>query len=623
MQLEHAIVALWALSSMLACWCFSLVVRWFADRRARRLERLSSQYSARSKVLAGVLMLVCLVGSGVAGIGAHMISSQPSVGGVRMTQLGAVGLGMILFSCFLVVWAFVGDRSHGRARCPQCWYDMSDSDGRPCPECGREITEQPQLHRTRRPKWAFIVAGVFLVVGLSGLGLNNKYRAGGTAGFFPTGMLVTMWDRVPDAWVYDTGIGREQDNLARRIRWEEVPAAQRRELVESVIDSMIDDPMNRWEIRRMTLLNAVMNKELWANDDPQRTIWIPGDDRLGTLYALCFADLLAYLNRDTEPLNDADFEMLLENTIMANEHFTHSSARLWLLASETRLPENAYSFYQNLSPEQADVLRTRLGSIVDELRATRDASGYSDGDFGIFSIQSQLEMEAGVLGERMGTLLDLYEADPANASSQLLSAIFYSIRTNPDSELWKPRIRAWLLDGDLNLRLAATKTIGSVLGFSYWLPRQHNDAVHLEFIDLIREHALQDERAREHKFHVEYVSEVAANTILHLDATGAVSFPIMRDRLSASEPLGSHPESMEYELLHAGEERLRNWVEVFEPLIDHPEARVRLWIARSLPEERGTAMDDRFDAMIRSLREDEDPIVQDDAWVKSMERGVP
>lgn len=622
MQLEHAIVALWVLCSMLACWCFSLAVRWYSDGRARRLERLKSQYSPRSRLIAAVLMVVCLLGSVVAGVGADLLTKHGMVGGVRLTSFGAIGLGMLLFSCFLVVWALVGDRSRGRLRCPRCWYDMSDSDGRPCPECGKEISEARQLTRTRRPKWAFVVALMFLLVGLAGLGFNSKFRAGGVASFMPHEMLVSAWDRVPDAWIYDTGIGREQDNLVNRIYSNRISIEQRRVLATSVIDSMISDPMNRWEVRRMTLLHAIMRKELWADDDPQRSIWVPGDDRLGTLYTLCFADQLAYLNRDIKPLDDADFEMLLEDAILSQGYFTHSIVRLWLLADETARPENAYSFNQNFSPEQVRVLRGRLGEIVDELRATRDVSGYSDSDFGIYSIQSQLEMESGILAERSDTLMDLYEANPANASSQLLTAIYYSIRSNPDQEAWKPRIRSWLLDGDIDLRLAALKSIVSVLGFSYWSPWHHNEPVHVEFIDLIREHALGDDRFKEHKYNDEYVSEVAANTILQIDGTGAESFPILRDRLLASDLLGPYPEDMQYFLANARDERLRNWVETFEPQIDHAEPRVRLWIARSLPKARGTAMDDRLDAMIIQLRQDDDPIVQDEAWVKSMDRGV-
>lgn len=624
MQLEHAIVALWVLCSMLACWCFSLVVRWFSDGRARRLERLKSQYSPRSRLIAAVLMVVCLLGSVVAGVGADLLTKHGMVGGVRLTSFGAIGLGMLLFSCFLVVWALVGDRSRGRLRCPRCWYDMSDSDGRPCPECGKEISEARQFTRTRRPRWAFVVALVFLLVGLAGLGFNSKFRAGGVASFMPHEMLVSAWDRVPDAWIYDTGIGREQDNLVNRIYSNRISIEQRRVLATSVIDSMISDPMNRWEVRRMTLLHAIMRKELWADDDPQRSIWVPGDDRLGTLYTLCFADLLAYLNRDSAPFDNPEFEILLEDAILARGHFTHSSVRLWLLASETILPENEFSFYHNFTHEQIQLLRNRLGNLVDELRNTRDASGYAVGDFETFSMQSQLEMEAGVLSERTDTLMDLFEADPANASSQLSMAIIYAIRTNPDSDLWRSRIRDWLVDGDIDLRLAAIKALKGVLGISYWTPRNQNDAIHTEFIGLIRDHAIADDRFKEHKYNDEYVSEVAANAILQIDGTGADSFPIIRDRLLARDPLGQYPdpESMKYFLVDAGEERLRNWVETFEPLIDHPEPRVRLWISRSFPKSRGTDMDDRLDAMIRQLREDDDPTVQDEAWVKSMDRGV-
>ena len=129
---------------------------------------------------------------------------------MRLTPLGAIGLGMMCFGSLLIVWGAIGDRSRGRMRCPRCWYDMRDSEGRPCPECGYVARGKNPYNRTRRPRWAFLVALLFLIAGSAGLGLNTKLRDQGWAGFVPNQILLSNWEKFPESWVHDIGIGADQ-----------------------------------------------------------------------------------------------------------------------------------------------------------------------------------------------------------------------------------------------------------------------------------------------------------------------------------------------------------------------------------------------------------------------------
>ena len=72
-------------------------------------------------------------------------------------------------------WAIFADRSRGRRRCPRCWYDMSRTEGRRCPECGREARREKRLFRTRRRWKVVFAAGLVLMLALL-LGVHAKVR---------------------------------------------------------------------------------------------------------------------------------------------------------------------------------------------------------------------------------------------------------------------------------------------------------------------------------------------------------------------------------------------------------------------------------------------------------------
>jgi len=68
---------------------------------------------------------------------------------------------LVVFAALTVLLLCLGlfqDRSRGRPRCPKCWYNMTGAPRLVCPECGHDARSPKRLHRTRRRRWAIVLA---------------------------------------------------------------------------------------------------------------------------------------------------------------------------------------------------------------------------------------------------------------------------------------------------------------------------------------------------------------------------------------------------------------------------------------------------------------------------------
>lgn len=70
---------------------------------------------------------------------------------------------LALIGLALFAWAIVGDLSRGRRRCPNCWHDMAQVQGRVCPECGHDARFEARLHRAHRHYKSATLALLLLV----------------------------------------------------------------------------------------------------------------------------------------------------------------------------------------------------------------------------------------------------------------------------------------------------------------------------------------------------------------------------------------------------------------------------------------------------------------------------
>ena len=83
-----------------------------------------------------------------------------SVADVGFWLFWLLGL-LFLGTCLAVTWwGLFGDRARGRRRCPRCWYDLSFSSGRTCPECGHTANTERSLFRNRRRLTAAMLAAL-------------------------------------------------------------------------------------------------------------------------------------------------------------------------------------------------------------------------------------------------------------------------------------------------------------------------------------------------------------------------------------------------------------------------------------------------------------------------------
>lgn len=626
MQIEHSIIALWIICSMLACWAFSLIVRWCSDARARKLDRLNALYSPKSKWLAGTLVCVCVLGSVLAGYSAAWISARPNIGGVRLTPLGAIGIGMAMFACLLIVWGAIGDRARGRMRCPRCWYDMRDSNGLPCPECGKEIQLQKQFYRTRRPRWAFVVALLFLMIGGTGIGLNAKLRNQGMAGFVPSRVLIAQWERLPANWIHDTGIGIEQHNLTDRITEGEVSPDDRRAFVTRLIDEMINDPLARWEPRRMALLDACAKREKWdtTSEDAEWTrVWIPEEDRIQRLYVACIDDMFQFIQRSSIPM-DPQLEFAILDSQGMWRGTTLHTAREWTLLHAFSGDAEMFVYRGGLNADQVDHLSGLLGDIPDQFEQLHDLTAYTGPDQQFAYELSAIELEIGVLRNRVVDLMTWYESNLDSRNMIVFNCITRGLRTIPEGELDEPISIAmrWLEDGDVLLRRAALNIFSSAFAFDY----RHTPVLSTERADVlisaIRMHALHDHRQATDGTDSYQISDQALGTIGAIDADGRTYFQLLRDAML--DPM-TRKDTIRYariELSNGPGARVLNWIETFEPLIRDGHPDIRLWIARQIPHRPGSAHDDRLDAMTKVLMQDPNEEVRDQGITRAMDRGI-
>ncbi len=99
-------------------------------------------------------------------------------------------LGLLFLGTCLAVtwWGLFGDRAKGRRRCPRCWYDLSYSSGRTCPECGHTANIERSLFRTRRRLVPAMLAALTAALGVAWTIEQNRQR--GWMSMVPTRVVI-------------------------------------------------------------------------------------------------------------------------------------------------------------------------------------------------------------------------------------------------------------------------------------------------------------------------------------------------------------------------------------------------------------------------------------------------
>jgi hypothetical protein len=629
MKLEHMILALWIICSMLSCWAFSLIVRWIADRHARKVNKLKGAYSLKSRVLAAALVVVCLLGSLTAGGGAHLLSQQTWLGGMEMSALGAVGIGMAMFAVFLAIWAFIGDRSRGRQRCPRCWYDMRDSNGLPCPECGQEINGEQELLRTRRPSWALFIAVVFLISGVTCIGLNGHFRDHGLLGFIPNGVLISMRDHVPEDWIFDNGTRHSTLRLTDRILEGNVGADARRAMATEIIDEMLIDASLRWEPRRMELLTMVQyvesdgtRKERRESEVPWQApkLWMPEGDRIEKLYAASMLDLARLYDEDyvTDPM----LELAILNRYFDVRNSTQSMSKRWLLTREFPPTDGYFSFFRLLEREHISLLRS-VGSEASEILDANDSLAvYWTDDQSRVLLLAALETELGVLRTRVPSIVERYESTPKARPKYFTSIMDTAISSmEHEDRAWiNSKLASWIRGDDLRRKIDAIQIVSRIYESTHGQRKRETHPDAEAFIELLLERTLDDRSELALGRRTWNIGDLTWSTIIDIDMTGEYAFPMIRDELLNPSDSTFRDSYTNFQMYDASTERLQNWIDNFGPLVDHVESRVRWIVVTTLPTTRDPVTDEQIDALLAKLVQDENSQIADEAYLKLGQR---
>lgn len=212
---------LYLIAGILGFWSASLLWRaWHSWRLSRRGKRVYSPLRRRFGV--GVA-LIALPFAGVALTFGEVVRSGQIEAKIEPMSIGAQALGAVMgfmaLSAVYVARRF--DPSHGRRRCSKCWYDMSATNGRRCPECGFEATEERGLFRTRRAPRLALASVVFMVTGY-GVHVTPKVMQHGWPAIMPTTVMI-----VGISWLPEHYISSAEHSLSMRAYQKELWGWQR------------------------------------------------------------------------------------------------------------------------------------------------------------------------------------------------------------------------------------------------------------------------------------------------------------------------------------------------------------------------------------------------------------
>ena len=254
---------LWFLAAFLLLWSASLVWRGIWGDRARGKRRCPECRSdvppsagmtcpgcgfeaSKERELRGARCNWRMIAGGCAGVplaaaagyAGYQVWSWTRPNSVdllrNVTYWNSLAAAVGAFALVCLIWAYRGERSRGRRRCPRCWYDMRGS-GLQCPECGHEVASIRGLYRPRR-RWTGVYFAVFFL--LVGLGIQGvpRVRAGGWRATVPTTAIIAGMTWLPAPIVYQPAANIEEDwTLSGRLsderpwRWQRAWIARKTE----------------------------------------------------------------------------------------------------------------------------------------------------------------------------------------------------------------------------------------------------------------------------------------------------------------------------------------------------------------------------------------------------------
>jgi hypothetical protein len=602
------VILMWVIASLMACWSFSLFVRWVSEAVARKRKRLTSQRSTKSFWLGLVLMVVCAGVAVFAGYMAVYLEGLFTSRNVKWTTpIAIIGGSVGVFGIFLLILGIIGDRARGRVRCPKCWYDMSNAVDLQCPECGHWAKSEAQFGRTRRRRWAMAIGIVLVVAGGYPVVLNKKTVKYGPLAMMPTWVLMNWWEILPEGWIVSSIGSRDLASLQYRLSPEWMSPRRIERFGNSLVKPMATSKAARWESRRIQLLIEALppwrSKEQRKNGEPATK---PDDIDLGKLLEHLAFDQLEALT--VESPTDLDIT-ILERTVQRrfNTKYmlnTYELVRYWIVGEEDR--EKTFG-YNGIRIHLLDDSPVRE-HLVEFASALKEA----DLSESLLSENQAAELSSFRLVTDTNSLadyFDMYVRAPIPQDypsfSKLQSRITYACLVVMDES--KDEIYAMLndwLDDDNHRRVALG--IGVTLGFQriLKLDRTSTDEHYQQIASRIFDEALDDPRILypDGFYTTQSVNQYAQRLFIRHtnDPVGNILFPMIRDWLERD----GHAAWISDTYKTPSEETIGLWLDSFEMFANDPDPITRRWVIHNLPATTGTVYDDRLNKIVLDLLDD-------------------
>jgi len=637
------VLSLWGIASLMACWSFSLFVRWVSEAVARRRKRFVAKRSTRSFWLGLALMFVCATVAVFAGAMAIHIENLYTESYNRWTTpIAIIGGTVGLFGVFTIIWALVGDRARGRVRCPKCWYDMSDTVGLQCPECGRTAKNAKQFERARRPKWAFVVA--LLLIGVSAYGLLVSKRVAMTDYFaaVPSWVLMRGWDWLPENWILSSNSSFESP-LEYRLGeyWDDVDwvsYARRRRFGQRLARGLLTNQSERWDSKRLALIEAVSydlshGPPIFPEANWNRAWRSPSldVDKLLRLSAIDILDALA-----TETPSTLQIEILDHDPMGGFYSYgpttPYALARGWIegeIESQATPDGVSYDFYGDPDEEKLDEIESQtrarlkqaLSGINERLLSEAFRANLTSSDDLRQSFAMLIADDAGVLGQLQDEFLDADE-DPLKLSPIIRAAQlgylsgWFSVQ---EKQQLMEHLDAMLSSNDLGVRVHALRVF-QFAQRGQGLNEEHSTPIYLRVyrhaIELTIDNHTQmypDDNKSKSTFH-----NIGLQLMLRHDVSGEEAYPFVLRALLA-DPKSTPYLNSGYDPF-ASNSYIKAWVENFAQLSGDDDPDIKEWLVENLPVELGTEFDDLIDQIAVRLLDDPDELISSTAEEKLRSR---
>lgn len=561
------------------------------------------------------------------------------------TPITIVSSSIILFGVFLVIWALVGDRARGRKRCPKCWYDMSGAVGFQCPECGRRVKHERGFGRSKRPRWAFVVAICMFIVSGYGFVINKQVTEHEEwLAAVPTWVLMTGWEWLPEEWIlydnspYETTLD-ERLGINSQDDWDTPWISDRRirRFGRMLCKGLETDQASRWDIRRLALIGATDEILIYKFFDDSEDGTEVDNEWMGSpidpekLFRVSWIDLAEALVADPPSMNQIHIIELYSEYYSAPNRLANRWIKVGLIH------QKPFEHDDSDSNEQSNKKRIALAEErhieflgISQKNLSDQQHIYSDPKFianitrldrhrRIASID--LLIDIGAMEYAFPSLLD-YIPSPETMlpedRARYLGLLISEHHFNQDTETKiLDQLEQLAISKDPRAQAHAITVIQWFSRFSSAGPMNKQRSQRLNKIAIpiaVNNHTpMYPDQQGSDTFH-----EVGLKLVTGFDTDGEWAYPLLLAELLADP--NAVPDLPNVDDPFGSTTNVQAWVENFAQLSDTVDADVKEWLINNLPVQLGTPYDDLIDQIAVGFLDDPDDDIREMAEVKLTQR---